>query len=64
MCAIFTVTVDETSAVALRSCLSLAVKDSHRAGSLLPAACEPAQVHECSADIEFTISKTQAGITK
>lgn len=45
MCAIFTVMLDETSAVALRSCLSLTVKDSHRAGSLLLAACEPTKVH-------------------
>lgn len=34
MCVVFTVTVDGTSAVALRSCLSLTAKDSHRAGSL------------------------------
>lgn len=30
---IFTVSADETSAAALRSCLSGAVKDSHRAGT-------------------------------
>lgn len=39
MCVIFTVTIDETSTAALRSCLSL-----HRAGRLLLAVCAPTKV--------------------